>query len=144
MREPVSYVGFLPRLVAALVDTVVLAATTIPALVTIYGFRYLEEEPHGFYGPADIFFSLIFPIGFSVLFWRYSKATPGKMLVKAEVVDQKTGGAMTVHQSLVRYFASLLSVACLGVGVLWICFDARRQGWHDKIAGTVVVKKGRS
>lgn len=141
MTSSVEYVGFLPRILATLIDSIVMAATTVPAMVAIYGFRYVEEGAHGFYGVADFAFSLIFPVAFSVFFWRYKKATPGKMFVSAEVVDEKTGGAISVRQSLVRYVATLLAIGAFGMGVLWICFDARRQGWHDKIAGTLVVKK---
>jgi uncharacterized RDD family membrane protein YckC len=35
------------------------------------------------------------------------------------------------------YFVALLPV---GLGILWVAFDARKQGWHDKLAKTVVVR----
>ena len=42
--------------------------------------------------------------------------------------------------ALVRALAGLLSLAASGIGFLWILRDPERQGWHDKIAGTYVVK----
>jgi uncharacterized RDD family membrane protein YckC len=39
-----------------------------------------------------------------------------------------------------RYFAYYLSTILLGLGFLWIIWDPKKQGWHDKLAGTVVVR----
>jgi uncharacterized RDD family membrane protein YckC len=43
-----------------------------------------------------------------------------------------------------RYFAYFLSTIPLGLGLIWVAFDKRKQGWHDKLAGTVVIKKANS
>jgi uncharacterized RDD family membrane protein YckC len=47
---------------------------------------------------------------------------------------------------MVRALACFISLIALGLGFFWIAFDAEKQGWHDKIAGTVVVRlpKGQS
>jgi uncharacterized RDD family membrane protein YckC len=42
---------------------------------------------------------------------------------------------------LIRYFASILSALILGLGYFWVVFDGRKQSWHDKFAGTVVVRR---
>ncbi len=76
----------------------------------------------------------------TVLFWRYRAATPGKMLIGARIVDAKTGNNISTLQSLIRYVAYYLSAFVFMLGFIWIGFDGRKQGWHDKIAGTVVIR----
>ncbi len=73
-------------------------------------------------------------------FWMTYAATPGKMLVDCEIVDARSGGAISLKQALLRYIGYYLSALPLGLGFLWMVWDKRKQGWHDKIAGTVVIK----
>ena len=79
------------------------------------------------------------PMIAAILFWKYRGATPGKMAIAAKIVDAKSGAAPSTGQCIVRYFAYLVSILPLGLGFLWIAIDRRKQGFHDKIAGTVVV-----
>ncbi|MFH1078689.1 MAG: RDD family protein [Pseudomonadota bacterium] len=69
--------------------------------------------------------------------------TPGKMLLGLRVV-QATGEPMTFGLAFLRWTGYLISKLVVYLGFIWIAFDRRKQGWHDKIAGTVVVtgKKG--
>ena len=62
------------------------------------------------------------------------------MAVSAKIVDAKTGGKPSTKQCVVRYFAYILSFIPFGLGFLWVAFDSKKQSWHDKLAGTVVVK----
>ena len=75
-----------------------------------------------------------------VLFWIRVQATPGKMLIHARIADAKTGANPRPGQLVLRYLGYFVSGVVLGLGFLWVAFDARKQGWHDKIAGTVVVR----
>ena len=43
-------------------------------------------------------------------------------------------------QLIGRYFGYLLSVIPFGLGLLWVAFDKKKQGWHDKMSGTIVVR----
>jgi len=74
-----------------------------------------------------------------ILFWRFYGATPGKLAVFAKIVDARTGGAASTGRLVGRYFAYLISAFPLFLGFAWIAIDRRKQGWHDKIAGTMVV-----
>ena len=76
-----------------------------------------------------------------MLFWIYKSATPGKMITKLVIVDAKTGGKPTTGQFLLRYLGYYVSTVPLGLGLIWVAFDQRKQGWHDKIAGTLVVRQ---
>jgi uncharacterized RDD family membrane protein YckC len=75
-----------------------------------------------------------------VLFWMYRQATPGKMAISARIVDAQTGGRPSNAQLIGRYFAYYLSMLPFCLGFVWVAFDPRKQGWHDKLAGTVVVR----
>jgi uncharacterized RDD family membrane protein YckC len=63
------------------------------------------------------------------------------MVVSAKVVDAKTGGPLSPGQSVLRYLGYFVALFPLGLGILWVAFDARKQGWHDKLAGTLVVRR---
>ena len=138
----VEYAGFWIRVGAALIDTVIILAVTWPLLLALYGWAYFEQSRVGFFaGPADFAISWLLPAAASIAFWLSSKqGTPGKMAVSARIVDAKTGGKLTVGQSIGRYLGYFVALLPLGLGILWVAFDSRKQGWHDKLAGTVVVR----
>ena len=75
----------------------------------------------------------------TILFWKARQATPGKMALSLKIVDAQTGQPMSTGQAIGRYFAYFVSAIGLMLGYLWVAFDRRKQGWHDKLAGTVVV-----
>ena len=72
-------------------------------------------------------------------FWGHGGQTPGMMLFHVRVVRAVDGGPVKMGQAYVRLVGFWISAAVFYIGFLWILFDARRQGWHDKIAGTVVI-----
>ena len=74
-----------------------------------------------------------------VLFWVYFSATPGKLLFKSYIVDAATFRPATKGQLIIRYISYYVSLIPFGLGFIWIAFDEKKQGWHDKIAGTVVI-----
>jgi uncharacterized RDD family membrane protein YckC len=88
----------------------------------------------------DFSLNYIFPAVFGITFWVYKSATPGKMATNLTIVDAKTGGKPSTRQFIGRYFGYFLSIIPLMLGIIWIGFDKRKQGWHDKLAGTVVIK----
>ncbi|SFD89707.1 RDD family protein [Paracidovorax konjaci] len=134
-----EYVGFWARVGATLIDTVLLLVVTVPLLLAIYGRAYFESE-RLLMGPADFLISWVLPAVAVVLFWISRQATPGKMAIGARVVDAATGRPLTPRQSVGRYLGYFVSSVPLGLGLLWVAFDGRKQGWHDKLAGTVVVR----
>jgi uncharacterized RDD family membrane protein YckC len=70
----------------------------------------------------------------------YKSATPGKMVIGAKIVNARTGRQPSTGQLIGRYFAYYISLIPLGLGYLWVAWDPKKQGWHDKLAGTVVVR----
>ncbi|MCY4244035.1 MAG: RDD family protein [Gammaproteobacteria bacterium] len=145
----VEYAGFWVRVVATIVDTTLVMVITGPVLWETYGEVYFlgDEYFHGgpplLYGPTDFLLGWVLPAAAVILFWVYKQATPGKMLLKVKIVDAQTGGKPSAGQCIGRYFAYFLSLIPLGLGLIWVAFDKRKQGWHDKLAGTVVIRHRR-
>lgn len=137
--EEFEYVGFWLRVVATIIDSIIIIIVTLPPLIAIYGVGYFESES-AVQGLADFFLSYIFPAIAIILFWIYKQASPGKMAISAIIVDADTGNKPSNGQLVGRYFGYFISSIPLGLGLLWVAFDKRKQGWHDKLAGTSVIK----
>jgi len=135
-----EYAGFWVRVGAALIDTLLLAFITIPLLLMVYGGDYWASE-RLLQGPADFLISYILPAVAVIAFWVARGATPGKMAISAQVVDARTGGKPSTGQSIGRYLGYYVSTIPLGLGLLWVGIDPKKQGWHDKLAGTVVIRR---
>lgn len=133
-----EYVGFLPRVGASLIDALLQLAVTMPIIYLIYG--RLSVPGRTFMGMGDFLISLVFPAIAVVAFWVYKSATLGKLAMSARVVDAETGTALSGKQSVIRYLGYFVSLIPFGVGFLWVAFDRRKQGWHDKMANSVVVR----
>jgi uncharacterized RDD family membrane protein YckC len=86
-------------------------------------------------------------IGYMVFaLWFLSQGkTPGKWMVGIRVVDKRQGSNPGLGRMLVReIIGKVVSGAFLGIGYFWAIFDRESQAWHDKIAGTVVVRRTRA
>lgn len=85
-------------------------------------------------------------VGLVLLVWIYARwlgkgATPGMKITGNRLVDANSGLPIGTGRAFGRtLFANIVSVALCGLGYLWALWDARRQTWHDKIVGGVVVK----
>ena len=140
--EELEYVGFWLRLGAAAIDSILISIIVFPLLLAIYGGDYLTEARF-LHGAWDFIMNYILPAAAIIVFWIYRSATPGKMAIRARIVDARTGGHPSTGQLIGRYFAYYLSTIPLCFGFLWIAWDPKKQGWHDKLAGTVVVRPKR-
>lgn len=142
MGNRYQYAGFWVRTAASIVDSIVLMLITSPLLIMWYGFDayWKAAETNGFLGLGEVVISWILPLVLTIVFWLKVQATPGKMLFSLKVLDELTGKPLTLQQSLIRYVGYFVSAFALLLGFIWIAFDAKKQGWHDKMARTVVVK----
>lgn len=138
-KSEVEYAGFWVRVGATIIDTLLIMAITIPILSSIYGWKYFGSEKL-IAGPADLLISWIFPVVAVVWFWTQKQATPGKAALSLRVLDADTGENLSIGQSIGRYLGYFVSTIPFGLGLLWVGFDRRKQGWHDKLAHTVVVR----
>ena len=76
--------------------------------------------------------------GYYLFFWILMGQTPGKMLLGIRIVSLD-GSRLTFWQALRRFIGYFLSALALYAGYWWVLIDNRRQGWHDKLAGTIVI-----
>ncbi len=139
MSSSRDFVGFGDRLIAFVLDSLIFFVIVVPTLVAIYGRDYLARSDDSFAGFWDFSIQAVIPALAVIFFWRRYGATPGKLAVYAKIVDARTGEAPATGRLVARYFAYLISSLPLFLGFAWIAIDRRKQGWHDKIAGTVVV-----
>lgn len=138
--KPASYAGFWVRAQAGAIDVVLYLLVAVPVLALTYNDAYYLHGPLP-YGDTIQFVTLyVLPLIASVGFWRYRSATPGKAALAARIVDVATGGKPPFLKLVVRSVGYLLSALPLGLGFLWIAWDRRKQGWHDKLAGTMVIR----
>ena len=127
------------RVGATIIDTVLVVTICFPLVTWIYGKEYWRSTAL-VQGPADFLINWVLPAVAVLLFWIYRQATPGKMAIGARIVDARTGARPGNGQLVGRYFAYYVSILPLMIGFVWVAFDPRKQGWHDKLANTVVVR----
>lgn len=124
--------GLGSRILAILVDGICLSI-----IASIFGFNSFTYVGGAlaYNGQGMFILYLAYVIGF----WIWKAATPGKMLLGIKIVEAN-GQNITPVKAVLRYVGYLVSGAIFGLGFLWAFFDGKKQGWHDKIAGTYVVK----
>ncbi len=139
-NEEYEYAGFWIRVGATFIDVFLLSIILLPLTMMVYGDLTWKREGL-ILGFADFLINYVLPFVATILFWLYKSATPGKMVLNIKVVDADTGEKLSVGQSIGRYFAYIPAMAILMIGIIWVVFDKRKQGWHDKLAKTVVIRK---
>jgi len=136
-----SYAGFWIRVLASIIDTVLILLVTAPLLLAVYGADYWQSASL-VSGGWDILVSYVFPAVAVILFWIYKSATPGKMILRLKVVSLGETPHLSVGQAVIRYIGYYPAMLALMLGLIWVAFDKRKQGWHDKMANTAVVRVG--
>ena len=148
MQQPapgVSYAGNGARFIAFLIDAfimVMIGGIILLVFGVIAGLGAANDNSSmvglgGFAGVAG--FLLVYLI-YMPWFWGHGGQTPGMMICRLRVVRAADGGPVAMGKAYLRLVGFWISAAFLYIGFLLILFDARRQGWLDKIAGTVVIK----
>ena len=141
--DDLEYAGFWIRTGAALIDSLLLLLIIGPVLTFIYGADYWFDDS-AIQGSWDVLINYLLPAVAVVIFWVYRSATPGKMALKLTIVDARTGGRPSTSQCIGQYLGYYIAVIPLLLGILWVGFDKRKQGWHDKMVGTVVIRNDAS
>ena len=143
--ETLVYAGFWWRMLASAIDQILITIAFIPILLIVYGDVSFDlsaiDQGAIDQGSGDLLLSVLVPAIIVLVFWAARSATPGKMAIAARIVRADTGARPTTRQFVIRYLGYYLSLLPLGLGFVWIAVDPRKQGWHDKLAGTVVVRK---
>lgn len=150
------YAGFWIRVWASIIDSLLIMIVLFPLLSLVPGVsgswmhsgQLIDAHGHMHYGafgmslpgPLHILVFYVLPAVVVVVFWILREATPGKMVIAARIVDARTGRHPSTAQYIGRYIGYFVSAFPLFLGLIWVGFDPRKQGWHDKLAGTVVVR----
>ena len=140
-----KYAGFGVRLVAMLIDGVIIGF--LSSLIGNFFYSTLFKAPIRM-GPFSATGSVkVQPLSalitalYAILLWvNWNGQTLGKKVMKIRVVTEN-GEPVGYKEAIVRYLSYILSGLALGLGFLWVIWDEKKQGWHDKIAGTLVVKE---
>jgi uncharacterized RDD family membrane protein YckC len=82
--------------------------------------------------------ALIISCGYFTFFIGRTGQTPGKKLMGIKVI-RTDGKHLSYTKSLLRWFGYFLSFSVFFLGFVWIIFDRKKQGWHDKLVDSKVV-----
>jgi len=141
-----QYAGFWRRLAAISLDSVLIVTLTAPVLYLIYGHNYFywlatRLDLLNVFGVWDLLLTRALPVLALLVMWHTMGATPGKILMHCRLVDETTLGLPGKRQSVIRLLGYFVSSLPLYLGFFWIGWDKRKQGFHDKLAKTLVLHK---
>ena len=134
-----NFAGFWIRVLAYIIDIIPLLIIGV-VLALLSGDPIIEPDPSApVYGISDLI-GLVIGIAYFVGFESSAyQATPGKMALGLIVTDSD-GRRISPMRAVGRYFAKILSGLILMIGFIMVAFTERKQGLHDMIASTLVVK----
>lgn len=155
----IAYAGFWIRFLAALIDGIILGVpllviffVTEGSTLTTYAncvnnavasgalASTCSGTLNGAVAPFELV-SLAVELVYFVTLWSKFGGTLGQRLLGLHVVDAATGQNIGLGRALGRFVGYLISSFVLFIGLIWAAFDPRKQGWHDKMASTFVVRK---
>lgn len=146
--------GFWRRCLAYAIDRIILYLISL--ILFFIGLLALKQGGVSFRGVVltgdlplgaglftTVYIGMTFLIGMIYFIWFHGTVgqTPGKMLLGLRVI-RTSGEQMSFGVAFLRWVGCLVSGLVFLLGFLWIAFDRRKQGWHDKIAATLVIRPG--
>jgi uncharacterized RDD family membrane protein YckC len=141
--EPVLAFGMataVERVVAGVIDLVFVA---LIQLTLFYLTTHLVAQRVGALPPSALvamgLVGAVMAAGYFLFFWSLSGQTLGKLLTGSRVVDRR-GRALGLARAALRLFGTLVAVLPLGAGFIGLWTDPERRGWHDRLAGTKVIR----
>jgi len=150
----VTYAGFGSRLGAFLIDGLIGALFSAPALISFFAGprEYKDCTVNGEPGLCKLptssgwaIFAILAAVGgiaYLVIYCRMvgKGQSWGMKAVGNKVVGANDGQPIGTGRSVGRYFSKIISQAICYLGFLWMLWDGKKQTWHDKIVGSVVIK----
>jgi uncharacterized RDD family membrane protein YckC len=136
----VVYAGFWIRVVAWVIDAIALGILTSAFTPFLGNPAVWIEGPRVLVNPGANAFGALIGLVYFVGMWSWRGQTVGMMPFRLYVARVEDGGRPDLVRAFLRYVGLILSFAALLLGVIWVAFDGRKQGWHDKLAGTLVVR----
>jgi uncharacterized RDD family membrane protein YckC len=155
----IGYAGFWIRFLAALIDGIILGVPLAVVFFVVEGstltvYRDCVNNAiasgvivstcsgtlSGAIAPFELF-GLLVEFVYFVGLWSQLGGTLGQRMLGLHVVDVATGKHIGIGRAIGRFIGYLISSFVLFIGLIWAAFDPRKQGWHDKMASTFVVRK---
>jgi len=133
--------GFWTRFGAAFIDGVVVSIAGW--ILTLFGIGHNERGVHVVFAGGN-WPTILIALVYFTSFHGSTGQTPGDAVVGVKVLDLRegTGGPIGYPRAALRWLVSIASAVVLLIGYLWMLWDDENQTWHDKAAGSVVVKLG--
>jgi uncharacterized RDD family membrane protein YckC len=153
MAQPVTgalnYAGFGVRLVAVIIDSLLLSALTIPFIIVVVVFMLRmqsggEPSPIAMIAMAGSYLMMtVVMLLYNLIFIGKKGATPGKKFMKLRVTFPDGQYPIGIGKAFVRMIGYMISGLICYIGFLMVIFDKEQhRALHDKIAGTVVIREG--
>jgi uncharacterized RDD family membrane protein YckC len=142
----VRYAGFWIRVAAYVIDSILINVVAFvlgfvfAIVAVIVNPNVVEDSQSMTFNIADQLVGWLISFGYFAGLWTLNGATYGQRWLGMRVVDAATFQPPRPGQAALRWLGLILSFLALCIGVIWVAFDARKQGWMDKLAGTVVVR----
>lgn len=151
-----NYAGFVSRLIALVIDILITMLIIVAAIwffsitVTVFQLSATWEYIKSIFPQLSRWFGWVvvpltgtllavtFILLYHIIFTTVLGQTPGKILMGLRVLTVN-GSRVTFWRAALRMLGYVIAILPLFMGFLWVLIDDRRQGWHDKIAGTFVV-----
>ncbi len=144
----ILYAGFWIRFVAVIIDGVIVLVVTVVVeivlgiiiglLANVTG-STLDVSQGGPLTYLSYLVSFTISIGYFVYYWGMG-STRGMRFFRLAVVDAQTGQPIGFGRAAMRYLGYVISVIACYIGLIWAAFDPKKQGWHDKIANSIVIQ----
>ena len=143
MKKPeqyaLEYAGFWLRLGATLIDLIILLILYfIISRIFSVSIQYIFQSPISILISSSI--AWLIKIAYEISFWVWKGQTPGKMLFGIKIIYTINNLPLEWHNASLRYLGYIVCTLTIFLGFIWIAFDSHKQGLHDRIADTYVVK----
>jgi uncharacterized RDD family membrane protein YckC len=109
------YAGFWIRFVAVLIDGIIMSLLAVTVIGIIVAIPYMP-----------------------VMWWKKG-STLGQMALGLKVVRAEDGGPISGSAAFIRFIGFIIAEIPVYIGLIWAAFEPRKRGWHDMMAGTVVI-----
>ena len=142
---PGGYIGFWSRLVALVIDEIIMIVAAVLCLIAIV--VVITGQSFGVTFFVGIFLSFAILLAVLMSYWIVFTAiwgqTLGKMALGIKVVNREGRPPGLWKAFLREVVGKILSGLPICMGYIWVAFDREKRGWHDHIAGTYVVSARR-
>lgn len=150
-----TYAGFWIRVLARLLDSLILGIPfsilffVIATLAGAFAGNVNPDNQNGQGTVAVVFggaflllylVALVVTFGYWIYFWGKTGETIGMRLLRLRIIDANAGTPIGYGRATIRLLMSFINTWACYIGWIWVAFDPRKQGWHDKVANSVVVR----